>query len=265
MRSVWLSIIMVLAHFFVLCNDPQSEDSRVWLKGVVQDLSYKPLPGVSVTLTSSGRSVTTDPDGSFSIDLTDNPRCTVEVDSTTIIDTLIAVYEGYISEENLLRDYTSSAEIILWKSAFRLTDNEISGWVDQPDLFISFDSLQLYNLINGGADVYFEYNAEDGIFQALNKGEDFSCDVFIYNCVSSENAESLFNDKTEISTATMTIPGYDRSNVLASDFLGGAMLYVHWNKFFLEISLSGYSDLEVLKNDASQFLSQYSAKIGVSF
>lgn len=263
MKSARCIHFAILATFFISCAGPQNDAPHEWVRGVVYDLSSKPLSGVSVSLTSSAVTTTTDSAGAFNIDLIDNKHSSVDSNNLMIIDTLVAIYDGYISKEKWLFDYTSSADMILWEAAFRLADNEAPGWIDRPDLFISFDTTQLYTLINGGAILYIEHHAINGIFQAFNNGANTSCDVFIYNCVNRLNADSLFNYKANESSATVTVPGFDQSNVIGSEFIGGAIVYAHWNKYYLEISLSGYNDLQVLKNDATHFLSLYSSKIGV--
>ena len=60
----------------------------------------------------------------------------------------------------------------------------------------------------------------------------------------------------------VVVPGYDESIAVGDEFLGGAIIYAHFSQFELELSLSGYTDIEVLKTDAAQFLQVYESKIG---
>ncbi|MBN1761029.1 MAG: carboxypeptidase regulatory-like domain-containing protein [Chitinispirillaceae bacterium] len=228
------------------------------ITGRVHDLGGKPIAGAHISLSSRSDSAVTDAAGSFAIDLSANKRFTGNrADSTTIVDTLLAAGDGYILTTRLLFNYSASVDMALWENTYRLIDDEIPGWADNPARFASFDTVLLYTLINGGATPYLEHGAIDGIFQVLEKESESTCEIFIYRCMGATDAASLFRYKTGTFTSPITLLWQDTLVIVGSEFLGGAVFITHCENFIFEISLSGYDELLKLQEDAIIFLSRY--------
>lgn len=176
------------------------------------------------------------------------------------IDTLLVTHNDYLSKRKWIYSYSDVIYLTLWEKKFRITD-EITGWIDQPEYFATFDTIQLYDLIDGGATFYNENGLIDGILQELKNGTDNTCDVFLFNFGTSQKATNMFTEQTSGISSKVLIPGYDESIAVGDEFIGGAIIYAHFDKFEIELSFMGYTDIELLKTDAEIFLQVYESKI----
>jgi hypothetical protein len=249
-------LTIIGALFFCACTDqptretdpPAGEKNKI--TGTILDLGGHPVSGAAIALAMENVSAISNDSGYFEI----IPCSTGLPDS--VLDTLAITHENYLSRKKLVTGYSDTVNVVLWDISFRLSD-EISGWIDQPEYFASFDTAQLYILINGGATSYIEEGLVDGIFQILNNGTDNTCDIFLYHFGTSQKAQVMFAKKKEWISSKVLVTGYDESIVVGDEFLGGAVIYAHFGKFELELSLSGYSDIEQLKTAAKLFLQVY--------
>ncbi len=154
---------------------------------------------------------------------------------------------------------------VTWFGEMRIFD-EVSGWVDQPAKFITFDVAGLYDLIDSGAVTYEEQGMVDGLFQTLLKGTDTTCDASAYNFRTAQNSIAMFTLQTENITDSnkVLIAGFDDSIAVGNrnPLDGSAVIYAHFRQFELEILFKGHSNIESLKTDAAKFLQVYETKIG---
>lgn len=253
-----IGLLLIATLFFFSCNDEETGET---LTGTIRNLDGSPVPGVVITLKNCGAATTTDASGTFEINFSEDLFIN-EYKSTgdSVIDTLIATHNDYLGKRKWVYDYAGSIDAIIWDKKFRLT-NEVTGWVDQSEYFATFDTIQLYDLIDGGATKYTEQGLIDGIFQLLKK-DNLSCDVFVYNFGTEQKATNMFTIQSNSVASKVVVPGYDESIAVGDEFLGGAIIYAHFSQFELELSLGGYADIEQLKTDAAQFLQVYESKIG---
>ena len=126
---------------------------------------------------------------------------------------------------------------------------------------MAFDTLQLYELIDGGDVLYIEQGLIDGITQRFNKSSGNICDAYMFNFGTSQKATNMFTAQSNSVTTPVLISGYDDLTVIGDEFGGGAKIYAHFGQFELELSFMGYLDIELLKTDAEIFLQVYESKI----
>ncbi len=178
-----------------------------------------------------------------------------------VFDTLVVTHDDYINKRVWLYNYTDPVAAVLWDNDMRLTD-EVTGWTDQPGHFAAFDTAQLYDLIDGGAPIYNDEGLVDGIYQFLENSDGNYCAISFYNFGTPENSLAMFTVQKNLVSSEVVIPGYNDSVALGDETIGGAMIYARFNQFDLELGFSGYTDVELLKNDAKLFLDVYKSKIG---
>ncbi len=178
-----------------------------------------------------------------------------------VFDTLTVTHPGYIDKRVWLYNYTDPVETVLWDTALHITD-EITGWTDKPEHFATFDTAQLYDLIDGGAPIYNDEGLVDGIYQFLENSDEKSCAISFYNFGTSDKSLAMFTVQKSWVSAGIDIPDYADSIAVGDETIGGAMIYARFNQFDLEMTFGGYTDVAVLKGDAVLFLDVYKAKIG---
>ena len=252
-----IRLSLIVAMLFFSCNDEETEEK---LTGTIRNLGGTPVSGAAITLKNSGVTTISDASGTFEISQSEDLLINVyKSTGDSVIDTLVATHNDYLHKRKWVYDYAGSIDAIIWDKKFRIT-NEVSGWVDQSEYFAPFDTIQLYDLIDGGATKYTEQDLIDGIFQLLKNGT-FSCDIFVYNFGTTEKATNMFTIQSNSVASKVVVPGYDESIAVGDEFLGGAIIFAHFSQFELELSLGGYADIEQLKSDAAQFLQVYESKI----
>jgi hypothetical protein len=180
-----------------------------------------------------------------------------------VFDTLTVTHPGHIDKRVWLYNYTDPVETVLWDTTLRITD-DVDGWTDKPEHFATFDTAQLYDLIDGGAPIYNDEGLVDGIYQFLENNDGKSCAISFYNFSTSDKSLAMFTVQKSWVSAGIVIPGYADSIAVGDETIGGAMIYTRFNQFDLEMTLGGYTDVELLKNDAVLFLDVYKAKIGTN-
>jgi hypothetical protein len=227
------------------------------LKGTVKNLKGQLLPGVTVTLRSTGQAVHTDIKGKYALNLP--PDINIEA-ALEPPDTLVLSHNAFLPKRVHVYRYGDEASVVMWASALRLT-TEIPGWVDKPDKFVTFREDYLFDLINGGADLYREEGLVDGLFQVLDFKSNYTVDIFVFNFGTTQNALAMVAKKISTFSSKIPVPGFSETIAMGDKNLGGAIFYGQFDKFNVEISLSGYADPEKLKSDAALFLKAYQTKL----
>lgn len=173
-----------------------------------------------------------------------------------IIDTLVVTHTDYLSKRVWIYKETEKVKCILWEKKYLLT-SEIPDWQDLPETFSSYDTSQLYDLIDGGATLYNEFGLNDGFYYELEKKSDQNCAIHIMNFGNAQNSQSIYEEQKGIISSPVAIPGFSESIALGDELLGGAIIFAHFNRFYLELSFTGYNSSEEVKADARQFLEKY--------
>ena len=110
-------------------------------------------------------------------------------------------------------------------------NGEIEFWGRSGESLL-FDSSNLYDLINGAADVYLEYGFENVINQEYIKNDTLSIIVSIYKMINSESALGIFsfNRRPEFNHINIGDIGYETEYNIS--FYKGSF-YVTVESFFL--------------------------------
>lgn len=264
MRKLILLITLCISGTFLYysCKDtPTGDDSNNKITGTIQNLGGTPVQNATVTLKIKNISTTSNASGLFEIDPSAALHPNEDKSSQNdVVDTLVITHNDYLYKRIYLYALTGIINVKIWDTKFYITD-EITGWVDQPEYFVAFDTIQLYELIDGGDELYIGQGLIDGILQELKKGTDNTCDVYLFNFGTAQKATNMFTEQSNNVSTPVLISGYDESIAVGKEFIGGAIIYAHFNKFEIELSFMGYSDIEQLKADAAIFIQVYESKI----
>lgn len=147
----------------------------------------------------------------------------------------------------------------------RLPDNTVPGWMEDRARYLVFDTLGLYDIINGGAPRYIKNGLYKGITQSFdamfNQTETLNCLVFIEDFSSVTNARRMFDTTVTVQEMTVPIAGYNSASAIARVFPGGSFVCAFFDRFYIEITTANYSSSEAAIMDAADFLQIYRDKI----
>ena len=127
-------------------------------------------------------------------------------------------------------------------SRFKVTG--ITGWTLTGDGYSEFDPDQLYDIINGGADLYIDKGLKRGGYQKLLRDDSLQCEIFVEDFGSPENAEIIFTATTETATGSLKIGSGNDERMRVKEFIGGILVYMHFENYYFEISVSGFDTTE---------------------
>ena len=143
---------------------------------------------------------------------------------------------------------------------FRIV-NEFSGWAENSgdDGYFAFDATTLYQAINGGDLPYVSNGLVKGIRQKMTGDNSRYLDAFVMDFGTADDALAMY-DALKSSTP-LTVGSYPTTVVSGSGFLGGVKALAHFDRFYFEASVSGYSEQAQALSDAALFLQWYESKI----
>lgn len=141
---------------------------------------------------------------------------------------------------------------------------EISPW--KADSVAYYQGTALYNGIDGGAGQYLDQGLIETAIQTLvnnasPSNDSLNCKAYIMDFGTSANATNMFDtvmskavDKKTFTSFPSTIAGFDDSPLV------GIIAYAHFDRFFFQMDLEGYSDKTKAINDADKFLTILKSK-----
>jgi len=148
-------------------------------------------------------------------------------------------------------------------SEFRLYGSVIPGWVEDTSGYAEFDTSDIYDLIDGGAPPYIERGLLKGIKQEFDfiAGDDtFHCQTYAEDFGTSQNARNMLScNKTQMSLS-LTLYPFDTSTITGMEFPGGCLAIAAFDRYYFEVTVSGYPVIDSAKSEVRQFLSVYKAK-----
>jgi len=74
-------------------------------------------------------------------------------------------------------------------------------------------------------------------------------------------ASAMFEYKKFSQVPAVAVPGFDISTAFAKSLTDGAVVYAHFNKFYIEITLLGAADSAAVLTSAGEFLGVFKGKI----
>ena len=177
-----------------------------------------------------------------------------------VIDTLVFSHKEYLKKRVWIFKYSQEINVIMWDKNLALSD-EIPQWTENQEDFASYDTAQLYDLIDGGATLYNEHGLIDGITQYFTKGNDKICQILVNNFGSAQKSRDMHKYRNESVSSEVKVPGYDESTAIGDKILGGIDVYARFDRFNIELSLRGYTSIESAATDAKLFIQVYESKI----
>ena len=138
-----------------------------------------------------------------------------------------------------------------------------SGWIPDTSHFVAYGAQGFFNKADGGAQIYLD----DGLISATERNlesPDSSkfCTVTIMDFGTSIKASKIFKDKVSKNMAQTAISSFDTSQAVAlAEYLGNILAYAHFDKFYFEILLTGFTDSAVSIGDAAFMLTKYKSMI----
>jgi hypothetical protein len=144
---------------------------------------------------------------------------------------------------------------------FVLTSNAVPGWTAPDSNVAYFDSLNLFNLIDGGSVPYIQGGLDTGVRQSLKHDSTLFGTVMAMDFVTAQKAAAIFGFEAQDNNATAQLAGFTKSDALCYVFYGGVIAFAHFGKYYFNVKLSGYSDSASSVNDAARFVMEYKSRV----
>jgi hypothetical protein len=158
------------------------------------------------------------------------------------------------ASQSVKRESSSSkSKITSTENKFRIT-TQIKEWYEIKNTYMEFDANGLYDVIDGGADLYIESGLQKGTCQSVQSVAGERCDIFAEDFGSTAAATKMFKLKKGTVTGPVLISRPDSENVVAEEFIGGVAVYFHKNNYYFELTLSGFAGKEQAIQTAFLFM-----------
>jgi hypothetical protein len=141
-----------------------------------------------------------------------------------------------------------------------------AGWApDSGSEFIAYDTLTIWNLLDGGAVPYVQNGLVSATFKnlkATSLSDAMSCAVRIMDFGTFAKAEAMFNASStqyQASSALAPLPVSEAAYMVEAG--GNITVYAHFGRFYFELELTGYANVSDSVRDALHFLTIYRTMI----
>ncbi len=130
----------------------------------------------------------------------------------------------------------------------RVGDEEVPGWelgTDPGDLQVAWDYNSLYEIIDGGAEVYINYNFQYAVQQMYYGqigGQDEDLKLWMTDQGTPEDAQALFNDPNIAPFSWEPVTGIGEEARLDTGLLFDWALDFRRDRYYVEITLSKEND-----------------------
>jgi hypothetical protein len=139
--------------------------------------------------------------------------------------------------------------------------SRVPGWFEQKDRYSSFKPEELYGIIDGGATEYIQHGLKSGIGIVCTSGtkslgmylEDFGC---------ASKARGMVGVKKASLSEPKIVPEVTVSPALYGEVIGGCLVYCAKDRYYIEMTLTGYDSLEIALKDAGILIDSISPVIG---
>jgi len=139
------------------------------------------------------------------------------------------------------------------------SDNEISGWTkgtSTGDFQEAYDQGSLYDIIDGGAEVYVANGFQSGvqqIYRGTIASQQTTLYLFITDQGDSANCTSLFQEPTIRPPGGIAVSDLGEEALIDRSLLFDLALYFRNDRFFVKITLSKAADAQASENIALAF------------
>lgn len=134
-------------------------------------------------------------------------------------------------------------------------------WQDVENGYLTYTAQTMFDLINGGAELYIMQGMVDGIFHKMNGKDTQLYDALFMNFGNEDNALQMFEMRVGDLVEPVQIPGYPLSMAAARTLKGSAIVYVQFKAIYGELNFTGFADSESAIKTSAQFLSHFTMAI----
>jgi hypothetical protein len=121
---------------------------------------------------------------------------------------------------------------------FRIT-RQCPPWQEVKGSFRTFDTKNLFDLIDGGAPEYVENGLVKGIFQRLSTPDSATLEVFFEDFGTPEHAKKMFTRKRKSAMDACPFSDLDSVALSCSAVIGGYAVCGTLDRFYFEFVLMG--------------------------
>ncbi|MGB7568168.1 MAG: hypothetical protein WBM07_09925 [Chitinivibrionales bacterium] len=140
---------------------------------------------------------------------------------------------------------------------------DVSGWQQSGGAsgWTILSASNLHTILDGGDMPYLQNHLIEAGIQYLQGPSGKSLQVYCMDFGTETNSRQMVEDQKIQITTLLIIPNYPDSVAIASATLGGVNAYAYFNKFYIELQLTGFQDQGEALRTASLFMDLYSSKI----
>jgi hypothetical protein len=142
---------------------------------------------------------------------------------------------------------------------------KIDHWYQNPDpkSYKSFDSASLHYFIGDSAEFYTQAGPILGTTYQLADSNGHSVLIYFMQFLYVNTSNEIYAKKIfTLNTGKCQIPSFDETDAIGCLQEDGIAAYTHLKSFYIELTFSGYSNIDSAKTDATLFIKTYKTKIG---
>jgi hypothetical protein len=149
-----------------------------------------------------------------------------------------------------------------------ISDSTIAGWSHSSangDTFCTYPIDSFYccapGNVDGGAVPYDSAGCAVIAYQTLTGPNQEISSSYAMDFLTVAKASAMFGKSKSSEASERAISGFDVSTAFADTVINGIKAFAHFNKFYVEITLLGFTDNATALACASEFLSVLKGKI----
>ena len=141
----------------------------------------------------------------------------------------------------------------------RLFNGDISGWIESAnaDSFNVYTGTELETPLDGGADVYTNMGMIQAFIQEMQGPNPEDLVIYTMDFGTPGAATQMFEqEQSQWGASSLPISGYDNATAFATSTSGGTgvNVYAHFDKFYMQLMLSGFANQTDAMSKAYLFL-----------
>lgn len=139
-----------------------------------------------------------------------------------------------------------------------------NGWIaDSSNHFFIYDGPEFFQYADGGAQIYVDNGVDSVTIRNLISTDSSKyCIITIMDFGTAAKSSGIFNSKVLKNQASTAITSFNPAQAVAlTEYLGNILGYAHFDKYYFEIQLTGYTDAAESISDAALMLNKYKSMI----
>jgi hypothetical protein len=145
-------------------------------------------------------------------------------------------------------------------AAFRARATGVAGFTEQADRYRFFGVRQLYDIIDGGAVEYEKPGLVNGIVIGFIADSNRTAEIYIENFGTTAHAKSMLAMKKKSASEPKTLGVEGSKNAFYDEVIGGCIVYFYNNKFYFEMTFTGYEKTSRAIADAKAFANRFAVE-----